>query len=37
LQQCSAVPDFNNYLAYLLSQAVVRRLRRLRRAKPQLR
>jgi transportin-1 len=27
LQQCSAVPDFNNYLAFLLSQATVRLLR----------
>ena len=27
LQQCSAVPDFNNYLAFLLSQAAVRRRR----------
>ena len=24
LEQCRAVPDFNNYLAYLLSQAAVR-------------
>jgi hypothetical protein len=24
LEQCSAVPDFNNYLAYVLSRATVR-------------
>lgn len=32
LQQCSAVPDFNNYLAFLLSQASVRPVASLREA-----